>query len=467
MDTWENGIPIPYDEDKDPDRFWVKDISDVVKPKQLGFLTDIIYFMRGMEVPTVFTVWSALWLLSTCIKREAWLKWFPNDMFANIYVILTGPAGCKKSTTIDDVGIPIVRNMQQYIQNHNIRKMKNINIVKDKMTPESLLSSMLPENKPGKQSFIFTQKDEVTPLTDKRGKPIRYKATSETGIVLSEMASSVGKRSYTDGFIEILLDLYNPRDHWDWTTISRGKQTLKNTYLSMLAATTPTGFRDSIPQAALGDGFLSRSILVYQAGNNRRFSIPRDVANGPTMAELAQRLAWICENSLGEYTLSQEAFAYYDEWYHEFRDYLEASPDEQGFRSRMNINVLKVSLLLRLSRYDNSSKIITLQDVEEAVSLLTYTYARSSELLLDIRSGNFQSHVSKVMQIMKRHKSITRTDLLRKSHIPANELTLVVDHMVQEGTLKVKRGGKYTTTPTKTGSELYVLSIFTEEEGSV
>ena len=48
MENWNDGIPIPYDEDADPDRFWIKDISDVSKPKQKGFLTDIIYFMRGM-----------------------------------------------------------------------------------------------------------------------------------------------------------------------------------------------------------------------------------------------------------------------------------------------------------------------------------------------------------------------------------------------------------------------------------
>lgn len=452
----EDEAPIPYDETKDPDRFWVTDASDKAKPSQPGFISDLIYNMRGMEVPTLFTIWSALWLLSVTIKREAWLEWHPNEMFANLYIILTGPAGCKKSTTIDDVGMKILKILPHYIQDHNIKLMKNINIVKDKMTPESLLFSMVPENKPGKQSFYFTNKDGSY-ILDRHGVPIRYRATSETGIVLSEMASSVGKRSYTDGFIEILLDLYNPRDKWDWTTIGRGKQVLKNTYLSLLAATTPTGFKDSIPQAALGDGFLSRCVLVYQKTNKRRFSIPKAVKNGPTMEDLAKRLAWICEHSMGEYSLSQDAFHLYDSWYHQFRDYIEMAPEEAGFKSRMNINVLKVALLLRLNRYDDSNKIITKRDMEDSIALLNYTYARSSELLLGIHMGEFQQYASRVTSTLRNHKTLSRTELLRKTHIQADKLSSVLDHMAQEGLIIIKKGGKTYSCPSKAGNETYTL----------
>lgn len=458
-------IPFPYDEDKDPDKFWFKDLADNAMPKQKGFITDLVYFMRGMEVPTLFTIWSGLWLLSTCIKREAWIKWYPNDQYGNLYVILTGPAGSRKSTTIDEIGIKIVKSMQQFIQDKNIQQMKNINIIKDKMTPESLLNSMLPENKPGKQAFIFTD-TEGNPLLDKHNRPIRYKATSETGVVLSEMASSIGKRSYTDGFVEILLDLYNPRDTWDWTTMARSKQTLKRTYLSLLAATTPSGFKNSVPQAAMGDGFLSRCILVYQDKNNRVFSIPRIVKNGPTMTELSERLAWICENTLGEFSLSDEAFARYDSWYRDFRDYLEATPEEQGFKSRMNINVLKVAFLLRANRYDTSDKLISLADVEDSINLLTYTYAKSAELLLSMSSTELQKHIARIESYLNKHGETTRRELLRVTHIPAYELSIALDHMNQEGLIIIKRNKKVCGFPTKDGNETYTLNMEEEEENN-
>jgi len=454
----ELNIPTPYDEDKDPDKFWNKDLSDDAIPSQKGFLTDMIYYMRGMEVPTLYTIWSGLFLLSTCVKREAYVKWYPNNMFGNIYAILAGPAGGRKSTTIDDIGMPIIKRMQKYIENENIRKMKTINIVKDKMTPESLLNSMLPSEKEGVQSFSFKDPAGNVIINPKTNKPLRYKATSEAGIVLSEMASSIGKRSYTEGFIEVLLDLYNPRDTWDWTTIARGKKQLQRTYLSMLAATTPTGFKNSIPAAALGDGFLSRCILVYQPCNNRRFSIPREVKNGPTMDELSKRLAWICEQSLGEYSLSGEAFAEYDRWYHMFRDHLEANPAEQGFRSRLNINVLKVAFLLRLNRYTVDDKIISKQDIRDAIQLLNYTYARSAELILDLTSADFKDDSRKIMNVLRKYKAVTRTDMLRKTHIPAKDLNSVIDYMAQDGALTISLDGNVRTYPTSNGNEIYKLN---------
>lgn len=456
--------PFPYDEAEDPDRFWKPDPFDSCLPKQKGFITDLVYYMRGMEVPTLFSVWSAIWLLSTCIKREAWLKWFPQDLYANLYMILVGPAGCRKSTTIDDIGVPLVKMLHKYMQDPNVKRMKNINIIKDKMTPESALNGMVPGNKPGKQSFAFVD-DEGKPIMDpKTNKPLRYKATSETGLVLSEMGSSVGKRSYTDGFIEILLDLYNPRDTYEWTTISRGKQVLKRTYLTLLAATTPTGFRDSIPQAALGDGFLSRSILVYQPSSNRRFSVPRPVPNGPSIEELAKRLAWICETSIGEFSLDPDAFDRYDSWYHEFKDYLEANVEEQGFRSRMYLNVLKVALLLRAQRYDMTDRTISLEDMNDAINLMQITYAKSVELLSEVGGDEFNRAVRRVLSVMKRHRKVDRTTLLRKSHIPAAELNQVLDQLAQLGEIKIKRDGKYHLYPSRVGEELYIYCKQTGEE---
>jgi len=383
-------------------------------------------------------------------------------MYGNLYVILAGPAGCRKSTTIDEVGVPIIEKMQQYIKDPNVRNMKGINMAKDKMTPEALLDAMLPGSKP--KSSFFLVDDKGDRLLGKDGVPIRYKATSEMGVVLSEMSSSIGKRSYTEGFVEILLDLYNPKTEWQWRTKTQGIKYLRRTYLSMIAATTPAGFKDSVPKAASGDGFLSRCVIAYYTRNSRRFPIPRPVPNGPTMDELAQRLAWVAENALGEYTLSDEAYDLYAKWYHSYKDYLDNNVTEQGVKGRMDINLLKVAFLLRCQRYtDEEGQQITLQDMEDALGIIQPTYATSQELLSDMDDG-IVNLANRIMKVMIRHRKLTRTDLLRKSHMPAQELNAVLDYLCQSGDIKISLKGKEKLYPSRDGAELYIVQGQKEEE---
>jgi hypothetical protein len=454
--------PVPYREEDDPNKFWGPDLYDSALPKQKGFLTDMVYFMRGMEVPTLFTLWSGLWLLSTVIKREAWLKWFPLDMFPNLYVILAGPAGSKKSTTIDDVGMPILERMQQYMYHPNVRRMKNINVVKDKMTPEALLDAMLPGNKKGKASFVLVD-DKGNPLLDEHNRPLRYKATSETGIVLSEMTSSIGKRSYTEGFVEILLDLYNPKERWEWRTRSEGAKYMYRTYVTLLAATTPTAFKESVPKVAAGDGFLSRCVTVYQSMTNRRFSMPRSVENGPTLDELAMRLAWIAEKSLGAFTLSEEAFALYDSWYDDHKDFLERNENEGGLRGRMDLNLLKVSLLLRAQRYDTEPEnVITEDDMRDAIELLHVTYGLSAELMGEL-GDEVRADADKVRRILGKYKRLSRVELMRKTHFKADDLNQVLDYLVQVGDITIMLNGRMKSYPSKAGEETYEITDLCEK----
>lgn len=455
--------PVPYDEAKDPNPFWSADLYDHALPKNKGFLTDMVYTMRGMETPTLFTLWSGLWLLATTVKREAWLGWYPKPLYTNLYVILAGPAGSKKSTTIDDVGVPVVENMQKYMSHPNVRRMKEISIVKDKMTPEAMLDAMLPGNKKGKASFMLVD-DNGEVMTDENGRPLRYKATSELGIVLSEMTSSIGKRSYTEGFVEILLDLYNPKERWEWRTKSEGKRVLQRTCLNMLAATTPSAFKDSVPKVAAGDGFLSRCVVVYQAMSNRRFPVPKPVPNAPTIEELSMRVAWIAEHALGEYRLSDRAFEMYSEWYGDHKDFIERNDNEAGLRGRMDLNLLKVATLLRMQRYAvEPVGIVEECDMRDAIELTHVTYGLSAELLGEL-GDEVRQDADKIARILEKHKQLPRRQLLQKSHMKAEDLNQVLDYLVQLGCIYITLRGKKKTYPSKDGDELYIVTQAHEDE---
>ena len=212
--------PEPYNERSIPpeDREWVYDYGEKAVPVQRGFVTDFVYHTRGFETPTLSVVWSALYVLASAVKREAWIRWVPRPLYPNLYMLVIGPAGrVKKTTAVVEIGLPILEGFQKYVRDVNISRMKNIVVLKDKATPEAMLDAMLPENRPGDDHYIVKSNGEF--VTDRNGKAVVYRKTSETSIVISELSTFLTKRSYGEGTLQLLIDLYDARESWEWRTM--------------------------------------------------------------------------------------------------------------------------------------------------------------------------------------------------------------------------------------------------------
>lgn len=435
--------PIPYREEDDSKKIWLNeryggpDPFDENLPSQKSFITDLIYTTRGIETPTTFTVWSGLFLLSTLIKREAWIKWFPGRFFANLYVILVGPAGSKKSTVIDDIGLPLMDMLQRFIKDPNIKALKRLNYVKNKISPEALVHEMIPSSE-----LIPVKDHNGHAILNSEGDPVYMKHSSEMAIILSEMSVSISKRSYAEGIIQFMLDLYACHDEWNWSTIGRGKQTLENVYTTFLGATTTTGFRDSIPEAAVGDGFLSRNVIAYQPGYPRIRPTPFEIEEAPSFNELARRAAWIAENTIGEYAFSRNAYRAYEKWYYAFKKRLESAGDSASIQSRLDTQVRKVAFLLRAARYDDTDRLIHEQDFEDAAKLVRGTYQSSLSVLNEMSMDGHIRNVSKLEDYIKRNAEATRAQVMRGMRMPAQQLTQAVEQLFQqEKILIVKEDG--------------------------
>lgn len=453
--------PIPYDENEDPDKFWLEeewggvDPFDQYLPSQKSFVTDLVYATRGMETPTLYVVWSALFLLSTIIKREAWVKWYPDRFYCNLYVILVGPAGSKKSTVIDAIGIPILQRLQQHISDPMLKMVKNIRSVKNKITPEALLIDMLPV---GDQLYIKDAEGRAIQLED--GTYATYNPTSETALILSEMSVSISKRSYAEGIVQFLLDLYSCHDEWTYTTISRGQTKLKKLYTTFIAATTPNGFRDSIPEAASGDGFISRNIVAYQQGYPRIRPTPMEVKNAPDLEEMTRRAAWIAMNTIGEFEFSPSATKAYNKWYYKFKKDLDRAGENASIQSRLDSQVRKTAFLLRSARYDASDNVISEDDFWDAVRLVEGTYQSGVQIINELSMDGYVRNVQLLENYLKKNRETTRTVLMRNMKMKAADVTLAVEHLHQQNRINVWHEDEYgqrtrRTAPSSKGSEIY------------
>lgn len=435
--------PLAYDERTVPaeERDWVYDFGENAVPQSKGFVTDFVYYTRGYETPTLSCIWSALFLLSTVIKRQAWMKWHPRSLYPNLYMMVIGPAGrVKKTTAVVELGMPILEGFRQYIRDANVYHMKDVQIVKDKSTPEAMLDAMLPENRPGSDYWLVDA--EGKNLTDSSGKAIVYKKTSETSIIISELSTFLTKRSYGEGTLQLLIDLYDCRDTWEWRTMGKGVKKLRQTYTCFIAGTTVEGMRNSIPDAAMGDGFMSRTIPVYVPYTKRQYPIPHRAKGSPSMEEMCKRLAWVAEHGLGEYQLSRAAQAEYEKWYKHHHKTMDESPGLSGALSRMSTNVLKVALLMRIGRYEEVGTEVQIEDFMDAVRLMDVTYSSLPFLLSQLDADVVMSESGRLYDYVKRRGKVVRKYALSSMRMRGEILTAVVDELCGRGVMCVMHNGK-------------------------
>ena len=427
------------DESRCSDKFWKEDPGDAYVPTSRGLISDLVYYTRGMEVPTLFVIWSALYAISTLVKREVWFDWFPSKLYTNFYTMIVGPAGIVKKNTAIDLAAAMLSRTEDYILDAQMKEIKRLTLVRDKSTPEALLQSLDPSRRPG-QDFQLSDASG-NPMTDKNGAPIMYYKTSEMGIMAHELAAMIGKQQYQTGFIENLLTLYDTHDVFYWDTVKRGRVKLRNMHTTFIGATTPDGFKGSIPTVARGDGFLARCIVVYQSTTMRRFHRPRHVPGAPTIEDLSKRLAWIGETSMGGYDFSPEADAAFALWYEDFKDMLDKDIAYQGMRSRLDVLLRKVALLIRLQRYDATDRVISLQDFEDARRLVMHTTHESFPLLRSITVGDDPQlvNITKIEDYIRRRVRVSRKDMMQHGHMRADELSVCVDTLVGEGKVAVYR----------------------------
>ena len=455
-----DGIPVLYDEKYAPDVFWKPDPYDGYVPR--GFIGELVYYMRGMEVPTAYVIWSALFALSTAVKREAWLKWFPKPLYLNLYAIIVGPAGVVKKSAAVDICLTLLEKVQENVQDPNIAKMKTYTFVKNKLTPEAMLDSFLPKHKRG-GTFNLTDEEGNMVIGDD-GKAVKYRATSETAIILHEMAVSISKKSYAESMIELLLDLFDAHDEWEWKTLSRGPQKLRNLYTTFIAATTPTGFRMSVPEAAAGDGFLSRTVVVYQDRTERIYARPKEVKGSPTMNTLAKHLAWIVENCLGEFDLAPEAWDLYESWYNTFKKRLQEDTLNQGMRSRMDVLLLKVATLIRMSRLTTPDNVVSVEDMHAAITLIAKTFEDSKRVMYSVLGTENAASVGTLERFLKRRGSATRKEVLRNTSLSAEEVNSAVETLRQTHAVLIYLKGEIMENVSKNADEVYTYVPTVEED---
>lgn len=386
--------------------------------KGISWISDLIDEHQAVETPESWIYWSLMCCISAAAANAYTLRTLKGNLlyYPNLYVILMGESGLGK-------GFP-VNLAKRLVQNVNSTRV---------IAGRSSIQAIIKE--------LATTKSE-------QGKAI---ITDSRGFVVNgELSTAI---IADPDSLTILTDLYDRNYNPNWTNLLKGDgaEKLKEPYITCLFGSSPAHFYDSIPQANIEGGYIGRNLVIYEEKRSKdvdlldseKESVDEDRFTNYIVPKYVPHLVKIAANK-ARMIPDEAARMAFNSWRREWRANQAQYNDKTGFVNRVPDHVLKVSMLLALSRYDNDN-FIRESDIKEAITRITSLIYASEKAAAGGGLDPLAQQTKKVVDylISAHDNQLSRSDLLVRGYLDYDTLVLdkIIDTLMEMGWVKREKVG--------------------------
>lgn len=348
-------------------------------------------YVEGTEPPAVFHRWSLVGCIGALLGRQMWFPFGSNRLFANQYIMFVGEPGTRKSTAIKKAARLIgMAGYDKFSANKTSMEKFLLDLQEDESKDDSG-----PEeygSKKTKSSAI----DILSTLKLKTDEgDMDDSVPREMFIAADEFNNYIGSGNIS--FQSLLGEL------WDWDEPTRAyKQRLKNSKsvsiyqptISILAGNTPSSFADCFPLASIGQGFMSRLILIHAEPSGRKVTFPSEPDEQLTkdIVSHLMRMRSVC---IGPMTIDGEAASALDLVY---KGWVEMEDTRfKHYSSRRFTHLLKLCIICCAARLTTN---LTVQDVLYANTILTFAETTMPKAIGELGKSKNSEAANKIMQVL-------------------------------------------------------------------
>lgn len=285
----------------------------------MSFISNYLKMVENTEPPLIYHQWSCLSALSVMAGRRFWFMLGPITYHTNLYVVLVGHPGVKKSSAMDRA-------------KDIVRQVKCCPIAAAQVTKEFIAKTMSGEKFPGKRYY------RVGDLN------VEY---NQYAIFATELTQFLAVNPL--GMIDFLTTIYTEKVY-DCDTKGQGSDYIVGPYITMLACMTPEIVKGFLKMNILTGGFSRRTIFCYGTGGNI-IPIPSFTDEQRAAMEYCIAFGKKLQDRSGEFKMSAEAEAWYIKWYNDLHRNMSdiAKPTTEGYYRTKHELLFKIGMLIMLS----------------------------------------------------------------------------------------------------------------------
>lgn len=406
------------------------------------FISAYFSYVGDTEAPATFHRWSCLSILGAYLGRSYRFHLGHFKVFPNIYCMLMGDAGTRKSTAIK-------------IASGLLRKTGYTSIAAERTTKEKFLLDLAGDTGD-------TEVSNADKFLESRLFGNGESGPSELFVAADEFNTFVG-----NGNIEFLSMLGVLWDY-DGTFSNRVKNSksieIQDPTVSILAGNTPTGFSLAFPIEAIGQGIFSRLVLVYGEKTGKKITFP-EAPDPAATANIISLLQAIKAVAIGAAEITAEAKKVLDKIYKSWTGVDDVRFD--SYSNRRFTHLLKLCLIISASALKNT---IDLSDVIYANTILTHAEHTMPKALGEFGKSKNSDVAHKLLHILESADGIvSRKVLWKQVHNDLESMTAlgdILNNLLLADKILSTPGGYLAKRKIleETGNDLIDFSLLTEEE---
>lgn len=347
-----------------------------------GSLFDTYFkYVEKTEPPLIFHRWSLLTTLGAYLGRQYYFPFGEFRIFPNMYVMLIGDPGTRKSTSI--------KLAKKIAGNAGYETF-----AAERTSKEKFLLDL-----EGLEADDGSVKDQNAVMKNLFGDGYEGGEPKEVFVCADEFNDFTGAGNLE--FFSLLGSL------WDWDdSVQPFRQRLKTSRsvsiyqptVTILSGNTHAGFAEAFPPQTMGQGFLSRLVLVYGESSGKKITFPEKPSES-LRTELTDFFQKIKSTVVGEATMSDKARGMLETIYRTF-----IGLDDSRFKhysTRRFTHLIKLCLLCSAT---NMRTEIRVEDVLMANTILTYTEHKMPQAMGEFGKARNADVAARIVSILSEAK---------------------------------------------------------------
>jgi len=213
-----------------------------------------------------------------------------------------------------------------------------------------------------------------------------------------------------------LTNVYDGKKTLTASTLSRGLELAERPCVNLLGATTPEWVAENMPESAIGGGFASRVVFIYEEKVRRRKLYYDDLdftEFEKLRGDLVEDLAHIANTIKGDFKIEPAAHKFMSEWYEANADV--QGVDEykmQGYYERRPAHIHKVAMLVHIAYADDL--VLTKSDFEAAIILVKQVEKKLPQTFKAIGKNIYTLDMDRLLAYIVEKETVSRTELFAK-----------------------------------------------------